>query len=116
MQLSVPRQGIIKLQAYQTDHHSIFPFICAIWSTHFIPQGQGCLKGAGVHVSEQGNYAMPSSPKRKRALTPGHPKTSIKTQTEFCVSLSSGVDTTFEEKKKESDPQIFAIAGLHFAF
>lgn len=24
MQLSVPRQGIIKLQGYQTDHHSIF--------------------------------------------------------------------------------------------
>lgn len=50
-QLSVPRQGIIKLQGYQTDHHSIFlssaPFGAPISS-----QGQGGLKGAGVHVSE----------------------------------------------------------------
>lgn len=93
-----------------------FPFVCATRNIHFIAgifgPGPGLFEVSIVHFSSlQGHYAMLSSLKRKRAFMLGYPKISTKTRSGM---FPQALETAFE--KKESHPQIFAIAGLHLAF
>lgn len=98
-----------------------FPFICTIWSTHCIPWAMGCLKEftSVAHREIMQGHPLQRGKGLLFLVTPRFPskyKHNPVCHQQSCVSPSPGKHTTFEEKKKESDPQIFAMAGLHFAF